>query len=146
MCIFSDPGVLPRNMFKMEIYNNCLLDSTREKYYFINGRKFKTKMCITCMIIRPLGTSHCRICNNCVERYDHHCPWVGNCIGKNNYRYFYYFLISFNCLSIISIALSIQRLIEVFNPYTMIQLICSILVYIINIDYFICIQSIYVPY
>lgn len=25
MCIFSDPGVLPRNLFNMEIYNNCLL-------------------------------------------------------------------------------------------------------------------------
>lgn len=58
------------------------------------------KICTTCNIIRPLRASHCGICNNCVIKMDHHCPWLGTCVGKRNYHFFIYFLLSLNLTQI----------------------------------------------
>ena len=41
-----------------------------------------------------LNQNHCRFCNVCIEGFDHHCVWVGKCIGKNNLKTFYGLLFS----------------------------------------------------
>eukprot|EP00096_Caligus_rogercresseyi_P006806 TRINITY_DN2367_c0_g1_i2.p1 TRINITY_DN2367_c0_g1~~TRINITY_DN2367_c0_g1_i2.p1 ORF type:complete len:460 (+),score=133.09 TRINITY_DN2367_c0_g1_i2:836-2215(+) len=106
---FSDPGIIPRAS-KEEAWDTeareALLNSSnslpgtayrpppRTKEIYIKNQSVKLKYCFTCKIFRPPRASHCSICDNCVERFDHHCPWVGNCVGKRNYRYFYFFLLS----------------------------------------------------
>ncbi|XP_042481834.1 protein S-acyltransferase 24-like isoform X2 [Macadamia integrifolia] len=51
-----------------------------------------SQLCATCKIVRPLRSKHCSTCDRCVEQFDHHCPWVSNCIGKKNKWDFFMFL------------------------------------------------------
>ena len=99
ICTCSDPGVIPQNKnFKKLIEFNNIFNLNQNKLINIRGYQFKLKYCNTCKIVRAPGISHCKKCNCCVEKFDHHCPWIGNCIGKNNYKYFMCFLLFFNFL------------------------------------------------
>jgi len=50
--------------------------------------------CDLCENFQPPGGAHCPQCNVCVAGYDHHCVWMGTCIGKNNFRQFVNFNLS----------------------------------------------------
>ncbi|KAI0480719.1 hypothetical protein GGR56DRAFT_627287 [Xylariaceae sp. FL0804] len=62
----------------------------------------ESNFCVTCMIRTPLRSKHCRRCQRCIAKHDHHCPWVHNCVGVNNHRHFFFYLVTL-MLGIISI-------------------------------------------
>eukprot|EP01059_Diplonema_ambulator_P036152 TRINITY_DN8897_c0_g1_i2.p1 TRINITY_DN8897_c0_g1~~TRINITY_DN8897_c0_g1_i2.p1 ORF type:complete len:337 (+),score=61.12 TRINITY_DN8897_c0_g1_i2:63-1073(+) len=84
----TDPGIL-RRYEKPPIEfppTNLIVD------YSENIKKLW--FCHKCNSYRSPRAKHCYMCNNCVEVFDHHCPWTGTCVGKGNYRYFVWFLTS----------------------------------------------------
>ncbi|GBP07474.1 Palmitoyltransferase Hip14 [Eumeta japonica] len=87
----SDPGVITAT--KTDKFRTIIELSESSRHGFEPAR-----FCSACLVRRPLRSKHCSVCNRCVARFDHHCPWVGNCIGANNHRYFIGFLASLICM------------------------------------------------
>ncbi|KAK1943877.1 putative protein S-acyltransferase 23 [Phytophthora citrophthora] len=93
VCI-KDPGYVPR--------------STRPAYELL-ATEDNAVPCPTCVTRKPQRSKHCSACRRCVYRFDHHCPWINNCVGIGNHRSFLIFLTTLSsfCFTVGSISLSI---------------------------------------
>jgi hypothetical protein len=52
------------------------------------------RFCDRCQVWQPPDGIHCVESDVCVSGYDHYCVWMGTCIGRNNYRQFVLFNMS----------------------------------------------------
>ena len=56
----------------------------KQDYYYCERCRFYVR--------KQSYATHCYECDICIENQDHHCPWTGHCIGKNNLWSFYIFI------------------------------------------------------
>ena len=72
-----------------------------DKMKNIISKKFRIHFtrCKSCYVVRPYDAHHCRTCHCCILEQDHHCPWINNCVGIFNKKYF----ILFNIYAFISV-------------------------------------------
>lgn len=70
------------------------------------------RCCNTCSLIKPDRCHHCSVCERCILRYDHHCPWINNCVGFSNYKYFVLFLFYTEIFTFYSIATAMRFFVQ----------------------------------
>lgn len=97
--VFLDPGAVPLPTTRLDFSD---LHSNKSEY-----ENDEWTVCTRCETFRPPRAHHCRICKRCIRRMDHHCPWINNCVGERNQKYFLQFLVYVGLLAIYSIILII---------------------------------------
>lgn len=103
---FTEPGIIPRGSIEYDEENPPTVSVIEP-----DGKEcvVPLRYCQVCRIYRPPRARHCYECNNCVKDFDHHCPWISNCVGERNYRYFCLFVFLAATLDVFMfICLSIQ--------------------------------------
>jgi len=101
-----EPGFLRTNTVD---YHTAIRRMTYHSQYktFTELTKSLSRLCHTCKLVRPYRSSHCKNCNRCVLAYDHHCPYLHNCVGYRNRVWFFVFVL----------AVAINAICDVFMCY-----------------------------
>jgi len=88
--IFTDPGQVPLNWVPENASKDDVENAKKVSYDVHNVRS--VVWCSTCERCIPRRARHCRECKKCRMKMDHHCPWIDNCVGHYNHKYFILFL------------------------------------------------------
>ena len=75
-------------------YKRCSRETVESYFHQASLNTSDYTFCTACQSFASKRSKHCRRCNRCVLEFDHHCIWLNNCIGKDNYKFFAGVLVS----------------------------------------------------
>ncbi|EAA18841.1 DHHC zinc finger domain, putative [Plasmodium yoelii yoelii] len=115
LSIVTPPGFIPNTeewVFKDFGENNS---NNIDDYLLEKKKTGERRFCKWCCKYKPDRAHHCRICKTCILKMDHHCPWIYNCIGYNNHKYFMLSLIYCSITTIFISLTMLNSVIEAIN-------------------------------
>lgn len=114
MTAYRNPGVLTETSAwnKVGVAKYLEDNSIDKDWKRFKGSIYVPRWCETCEMIRPPLCSHCSDCNKCILELDHHCGWVGNCIGKQNLKWFLLMTCLPSIIALVQIPLAIFVMID----------------------------------
>lgn len=87
----------------------------------------KDSYCAVCAVPQPLRTVHCFHCKSCVATYDHHSPFLNTCIGEQNRKFYFLWLLLFTIQMYYAMLLTYSRLEQNDKPYPIHLVFCLII-------------------
>jgi hypothetical protein len=98
--ILTDPGQIPADK-EWNYYGDVAVEN-KPASAFETKRTGERRNCKWCNKYKPDRCHHCRVCRTCVLKMDHHCPWIYNCVGFKNHKFFFLLLFyTFCCTQLI---------------------------------------------
>ncbi|KAL0555581.1 hypothetical protein IC582_009531 [Cucumis melo] len=86
LAIFTDPGRVPSTYMPD-------IEDSENPIHEIKRKGGDLRYCQKCSQYKPPRAHHCRVCKRCILRMDHHCIWINNCVGHENYKVFFVFVV-----------------------------------------------------
>jgi len=90
--VFTDPGSVPDTeewLPETRRQSPATGQAQATRRYEVKQKGGQRRFCQKCVKYKPDRCHHCRVCNSCILRMDHHCPWIANCVGFRNHKYFF---------------------------------------------------------